>query len=74
MEKEKSQWRTDVESRLAQAKSPSQKLRFAIFELSRASGEDPSNFDSIYNEWIESRVNDVLDEAQSAHDLLNQNS
>lgn len=69
MSNEKTQWRMDVETRLDQAKSPSQKLRFAMFELHHLLIKDGilpphDNFDLYYAGWIEKNCVLMMDKAE----------
>lgn len=65
---EKSQWRKDADDRIAKAKSPSQALRFAIFEEYQQKGyESEVAFDKFYNDRLSTLVCNTLDVAEEIH-------
>lgn len=66
---EKSKYRKEAEERVCNGKSPSQKLRHALFELHSLEKDVPEDFDVFYADWIEKRIREVLDTAETRFHL-----
>lgn len=71
MENQKSQIRLDMESRIKNAKSHSQALRFAAFELYNAKAKletPPFDFEKAYEQMISDMIDEILQQAEKVHE------
>lgn len=64
----KTQWREDADRRIAGAKTPSQALRFALFEEFQQKGlQEGMTFEQYYSDQMRDIIQETLDQAENIH-------